>query len=168
MSIKANIASETEIAKTCIINSALDDDCKRNLMTLLQKSAMATNGITQEEKTQCMTELLNGLIVVMSMFMARNDQRLTELEQTYFTEHPKSEMEKLQHDEHNLHKIEEFRNTYGIKSPVVQVVNEEPEVPITTRIFRVLEKGYFWIFACFCVCSPFAKDVILALVQFFK
>lgn len=50
MSMKPSIVSEAELAKNSVISSPLDDDTKRNLVTLITKSAMATNGITQEEK----------------------------------------------------------------------------------------------------------------------
>lgn len=50
MSIKTTILSDSELAKTTVMNSPLDEDTKRSLITFITTSALATNGISQEEK----------------------------------------------------------------------------------------------------------------------
>jgi len=41
---------EAEVAKNHLLNSSLDDRCKKSLLRLLNTATMATNGISTEEK----------------------------------------------------------------------------------------------------------------------
>lgn len=78
--MKANIISEAELAKTTVINSPLDDDTKRNLVMLISKSALATNGISPEEKIQHLTECMASLASALAIYMSKSDKRLDYLE----------------------------------------------------------------------------------------
>lgn len=114
MSIKANIVSEAELAKTTVLNSPLDDDTKRNLVFLISKAAHATNGITQEEKIQSLTECMASLASSLALFMSKSNTRLCSLEQKFEDEHPSNKLERVQKFEHMMGEAEKFRNTNGI------------------------------------------------------
>ena len=88
MSMKPNILSEAELAKTTVLNSPLDADTKRNLVMLITKSATATNGITPEEKIQSLTECMASLASALAMYMSKSDTRIEQLEIKFKEEHP--------------------------------------------------------------------------------
>ena len=50
MAISKEIEEETEFAKNHLMQSSLDEKCKKSLLRLLNLSAMATNGLSIEEK----------------------------------------------------------------------------------------------------------------------
>ena len=50
MAISKEILEETEFAKNHLLQSSLDDNCKKSLFRLINISTMATNGISLEEK----------------------------------------------------------------------------------------------------------------------
>lgn len=50
MALSKEILEETEFAKNSLMQSNLDDKCKKSLLRLLNISTLATNGISLEEK----------------------------------------------------------------------------------------------------------------------
>ena len=118
MSMKPSIVSEAELAKNSVISSPLDDDTKRNLVTLITKSAMATNGITQEEKVQALTECMASLASALGMYMSKSDQRLIKIEEKVEKAHPTSRIEEIQRAEALLSDVEKYRNLNGITANV--------------------------------------------------
>lgn len=50
MALSEDVIEETEFAKDEVMNSDLDQRCKKQLYRLLDISATATNGISTEEK----------------------------------------------------------------------------------------------------------------------
>ena len=179
--MKPSIISEAELAKNSVIQSPLDQDTKRNLVQLITKSAMATNGITQEEKIQALTECMACLAAAMGTFMSQTTTSITDLNQKYDEEHPKSKLEQVQKMEHQLHEVEEYRNNNGIMpniridgeqllkpSSFKMTAEEDNSTTIIDKVFKLLEKPYIWIFGAFAVCSPYAADVITTIVNLFK
>ena len=63
MSISKEILDDTEFAKTHIMQMAVDEKCKKTLISLLNNATIATNGISIEEKVQKITESIVGLVV---------------------------------------------------------------------------------------------------------
>lgn len=192
MSMKANIASEAELAKTTVLNSPLDDDTKRNLVLLISKAAHATNGITQEEKIQSLTECMSSLASVLALYISKSNIRICKLEEKFEEEHPSSKLERVQKFEYMLGEAEKFRNTNGIVPNIrisgeyfkdiidksVDYIDERLEKhnnelhanndkSLTESIISILKKPYAWIFASVAVCSPFAVDVINAILHAF-
>ena len=50
MAISKEIIEETEFAKSHLMQSSLDEKCKKSLLRLISISTTATNGISLEEK----------------------------------------------------------------------------------------------------------------------
>lgn len=186
MSMNVNVVSEAELAKTTVINSPLDADTKRNLVTLISKSAMATNGITPEEKIQSLTECMASLASALAIYMSNADSRIEKLENLYKEEHPAGKLEQLKKREHELFEVEEYRNMSGIL-PNIKISGEcitdilkgtknyidetlkDSTNNITDKIFKLLEKPYVWLFGTAAVCSPFAVDILnTAITAFVK
>lgn len=76
MSLSKEIAEESEFAKTQLMNSDLDDRCKRSLLRLINCSMMATNGISTEEKIQKITEAIHGLVLSQITFLDTVDKKI--------------------------------------------------------------------------------------------
>ena len=182
--MKPNILSEAELAKTTVLNSPLDADTKRNLVMLITKSATATNGITPEEKIQCLTECMASLASALAMYMSRSDERLEQLEVKFKEEHPAGQLERLQKREHELYEVEEYRNMSGIL-PNIKISGEcitdilkgtkkyiddrldDDSNKFIDKLFKLLEKPYVWLFGVAAVCSPFAVDIINTVLSHF-
>lgn len=182
--MKPNILSEAELAKTTVLNSPLDADTKRNLVTLISKSAMATNGITPEEKIQSLTECMASLASALAMYMSNADGRIEKLENLYKEEHPTGKLEQLKKREHELYEVEEYRNMSGIL-PNIKISGEcisdilkgtkkyiddrieDSNDKFVDKLFKLLEKPYVWLFGIAAVCSPFAVDILNAILTHF-
>lgn len=76
MSLSKEIAEESEFAKTQLMNSNLDDRCKRSLLRLINCSMIATNGISTEEKIQKITEAIHGLVLSQITFLDTVDKKI--------------------------------------------------------------------------------------------
>jgi len=63
MAISKEILEETEFAKNHLLQSNLDDKCKKSLLRLINISTLATNGISLEEKVQKVTEAICGMVL---------------------------------------------------------------------------------------------------------
>ena len=70
------IQEEAEFAKNHLMNSNLDDRCKKSLLRLLNISTMATNGISTEEKIQKITEAIQGLVLSQITFLDTVDKKI--------------------------------------------------------------------------------------------
>lgn len=46
-------------------------------------------------------------------------------------------------------------------------MHAEDTKTLTENIFSILKRPYVWIFASVAVCSPFAVDIITAVIQAF-
>lgn len=182
--MKPNILSEAELAKTTVLNSPLDADTKRNLVTLISNSAMATNGITPEEKIQSLTECMASLASALAMYMSKADGRIEKLENLYKNEHPTGKLEQLKKREHELFEVEEYRNMSGIL-PNIKISGEcisdilkgtkkyiddridDSSNKFIDKLFKLLEKPYVWLFGTAAVCSPFAVDILNTVLTHF-
>lgn len=177
MSVKASILSDSDLAKATVMSSPLDDDTKRSLVTLLTQSAQATNGITPEEKIQSLTESMCGLATSLAIYMSKADQRLTQIEAEYKSEHPTDHTDKMKKYEQNLHDVEEYRNLNGIVPNIrikgtgladhIDECKDAKDDKFIDRLFELFHRPYIWIFGCVAVCSPYANDVIGTLIKTF-
>jgi len=61
--ITKEIQEEAEFAKNHLMNSTLNDRCKKSLLRLINTATLATNGISTEEKIQKITEAIQGLVM---------------------------------------------------------------------------------------------------------
>lgn len=63
MSLSKEIAEDTEFAKNHLMQSSLDEKCKKQILRLLSVASEATNGISLEEKVQKITEAIYGMVI---------------------------------------------------------------------------------------------------------
>lgn len=74
--ISKEVLEEAEFAKNHLMNSTLDDRCKKSLLRLLNTATMATNGISTEEKIQKITEAIQGLVLSQITFLDAVDKKI--------------------------------------------------------------------------------------------
>ena len=74
--ISKEVLEETEFAKSHLMNSSLDDRCKKSLLRLLNTATLATNGISTEEKIQKITEAIQGLVLSQITFLDAVDKKI--------------------------------------------------------------------------------------------
>lgn len=76
MALSKEIQEEAELAKNHLMNSNLDDRCKKSLLRLLNTTTLATNGLSVEEKIQKITESIHGLILSQITFLDTVDKKI--------------------------------------------------------------------------------------------
>ena len=161
--MEINIASEAEMAKTSVLNSPLDNDTKRHLIALISKAAMATNGITPEQKIQYLTECMANLAPALATFMSSTNKSIENIEVRYKKDHPEDRLDRIKNFERQLEEAEKYREIHGIKSEK----KEDDKDGFIDKIFNVLSKPYAWIFGSIAVCSPYALDLFNAIIAHF-
>jgi len=71
-----DIAEDAEFAKNHLMQSSLDEKCKKQLLSLLHTASEATNGITLEEKVQKITESILCLVISQITFLDSVDKKI--------------------------------------------------------------------------------------------
>jgi hypothetical protein len=75
--ITKEIQEEAEFAKNHLMNSSLDDRCKKSLLRLINTATLATNGVSTEEKIQKITEAIQGLVMAQITFLDSVDKKIS-------------------------------------------------------------------------------------------
>ena len=183
MSVKTKIISGAEIVKTTVLNSQLDDTIKENLITFINNAVTATNGISQEEKIQSLTESMASLATNIASFMCRTKGKLDEIELSVDELKPADKLDQIKLFEQKLTEVENYRKINGIaanisisdaniKSIVKEIKSAnaaEPAENLTYRdkIINIFKAPWPWIFGMFLVFSPHFTDLLHALQQYF-
>lgn len=183
MSVKTKIISGAEIVKTTVLNSQLDDTIKENLITFINNAVTATNGISQEEKIQSLTESMASLATNIASFMCRTKGKLDEIELRVDELQPADKLDQIKLFEQKLTEVENYRKINGIaanisisdaniKSIVKEIKSAnaaEPAENLTYRdkIINIFKAPWPWIFGMFLVFSPHFTDLLHALQQYF-
>ena len=76
MALTQEIQDESDLAKSYVANSDLDDDYKKTLLRLIHISTLTTNGISPEEKIQKMTEAIHLLAISQVTFITKIDEKI--------------------------------------------------------------------------------------------
>ena len=181
--MKQSIAAEAEIAKVRIANSKVDDDTKRNFIELINTSEMATNGITQEQKVQALTECMARLSFSLATFLDRTESRISNIEDLQAREHPADRMKYIKSKEEELAEIEAYRNSHNIipnitidgKNVLTETIHikkkdetkqdADSQYRTIDKILDILKMPMIWVFASVAACSPHAADVINAIIS---
>lgn len=169
MSLQKDIIEESEFAKNHLMQSKLDEKCKKSLLRLLSISTMATNGISLEEKVQKITEIIHGLVISQITFLDSVDKKIeaANKEQCKSCKAMKHAND-VEEEEKREEIIDAWKMANGIKdtndSSTKNVSNLSP-IDIIKLGFI---KPYGWIVCGLAVFSPYCGDIINAIVSFFK
>lgn len=185
MSIKAKIASDAELTRTKLLNSSLDDDMKDRCNILILHAIEATNGISQEEKIQNMTESLASLIDIIITNMCRTNARLDEMQAKAEEHHPVDKLEEIKKFEQNLTEAEKYRKINGMPANIILTddninaivqgitnttknIEEQNSLTYRDKIINLFKSPWPWIFGMFLVFSPHFNDLLHAITSYFN
>lgn len=162
------IIDESELAKQYIASSALDDTCKKSLLRLINLSAMATNGISVEEKIQKITEAIQSLAVTQVMFLNSVDNKIANA----ITSANKDQCEQCKAMTHALEVEEEEKNKALIEkwkkeNGIVDKGEEDTDTSWIGIIKVMLTKPYIYIVTGLLAISPYGVEIVKVLLDFF-
>ena len=160
---------EIEFAKNHLLaKSSLDETCKKKLLKLLNTAAIATNGISLEEKVQKVTEAIFGMVIAQMAFLDSIEKRID----TSNKEQCKNcKAMKLANDVEEQKKQEEiikaWKDANGYKD------KDESKGSLSTMsvvdvLKTILVKPYAWVFGSILVFSPYGVQIVNAILNFFS
>ena len=154
MSFSKQTIEDREFAKNQLLQSNLDDNCKRSLLRLLNVSAEATNGISIEEKVQKVAEIIFGMVISQIAFLDSVDKKI---ENANREQCKTCKAMKLVDDIEEQKKQEEIINAWkeanGYKD-LNKKDDDASKMSIYDVVKTILVKPYAWIFGSIAVFSP--------------
>ena len=167
MSIPKNIVEDTEFAKNHLMQSSLDEKCKKQLLSLLHTASEATNGITLEEKVQKITESILGLVISQITFLDSVDKKIATANQEKCNG---CKAMKLANDTEEQKRQEEIINAWkeanGIKDAPQQANVDVKQLSMSDTVKMILLKPFVWIFGTVVAFSPYGVDMLNAILKF--
>lgn len=178
MAMSVEISDNLEITKNHLLNSELSDEDKNVGLKLLNISALATNGISMEEKIQKMSESVFCLLSWQIRFIAKTnelvDKRMNELKESHchdciaYKHAVEVEKEKKQKEVVNAYlktmgvdSIDQLRTNHATNKQTEK--DDEPKTMIDV-LKMIFLKPYVYIFLGFAVFSPFAVEIVKLLM----
>ena len=158
---------DAEFAKHHLMQSSLDEKCKKQLLKLLDVSTEATNGISLEEKVQKITEAIQGMIISQITFLDSIDKKIISTHEQRCNE---CKAMKLANDVEEQKRQEEIINAWkeanGIKDKPKQSAIDVRELSIIDTVKMILLKPFVWIFGTVIAFSPYGVDMLNAILKF--
>ena len=165
MALSKEILEEAELAKNHLMNSSLDDRCKKSLLRLLNTTTLATNGLSVEEKIQKITESIHGLILSQITFLDTVDKKIETANKAQCVSckamrHANEVEEEKEHQKI----IEQWKEANGIadKNADDDSADSWPSV-----IRKILLKPYPYVVLGVLVISPYGVDIVKMLLETF-
>ena len=178
MALSQEIQDESDLAKSYVANSDLDDDYKKTLLRLIHISTLTTNGISPEEKIQKMTEAIHLLAISQVTFITKIDEKIEKSIQNAnikqcsgckAMKHAKD----VEEEEKWKEKLSEYKQKMGITddndSKNTQKTDEtsiQTDISMLDTIKQICLKPYVWIFGSVLVFSPYGTEILKTLIQF--
>lgn len=172
MSTTKAILDDAELAKSYITGSTMSDQYKRAYLRLINISTMATNGITQEEKIQKMTECIQLLAITQGMYLASIDSKIelaidkanaNQCHDCKAMKHAKD----IEREKHDQVLIDSYLKKLGINKNQT-IKNQKPTEQTWTDVCKtILIKPYIYAVFCLMIISPYGVDIVKTLCEFF-
>ena len=168
--ISKEVLEEAEFAKNHLMNSSLDDRCKKSLLRLLNTATMATNGISTEEKIQKITESIQGLVLSQITFLDAVDKKI----QTANREQCRNckamaHANDIEQEEAKKKLIEDWKAANGITDDDLQK-DKSPSSSEDTwlgTLRKLIVQPGLWIFLTILTISPYGVDIVKIFLNFF-
>lgn len=176
MALSQEIEDESELAKSYVANSDLDDDYKKTLLRLIHISTHTTNGISPEEKIQKMTEAIHLLAITQVSFIAKVDEKIQKSIQNANNNQCQickamKHANDVEEEERWKEKLSEYKQKMGIHDDNDQnnTTNSDNKtnISIIETIKQICLKPYVWIFGSILVFSPYGTEILKLIFQFF-
>ena len=178
MALTQEIQDESELAKSYVANSDLDDDYKKTLLRLIHISTLTTNGISPEEKIQKMTEAIHLLAISQVTFITKIDEKIERSIQNANIKQcsgckAMKHANDVEEEEKWKEKLSEYKQKMGITddndSKNTQKTDEtsiQTDISMLDTIKQICLKPYVWIFGSVLVFSPYGMEILKTLIQF--
>ena len=178
MALSQEIQDESDLAKSYVANSDLDDDYKKTLLRLIHISTLTTNGISPEEKIQKMTEAIHLLAISQVTFITKIDEKIEKSIQNANIKQCSSckamkHANDVEEEEKWKEKLSEYKQKMGITddndSKNTQKTDEtsiQTDISMLDTIKQICLKPYVWIFGSVLVFSPYGMEILKTLIQF--
>ena len=179
MALSQEIQDESELAKSYVANSDLDDDYKKTLLRLIHISTLTTNGISPEEKIQKMTEAIHLLAITQVSFITKVDEKIQKSIQNANNNQCQTckamkHANDVEEEEKWKEKLSEYKQKMGITddndSKNTQKTDEtsiQTDISMLDTIKQICLKPYVWIFGSVLVFSPYGIEILKTLIQCF-
>lgn len=169
MSMSKENSEAAEFAKTKLMQSSLDDQCKKTMLSLLNIAAEATNGITLEEKVQKITETILGLVISQITFLDSVDKKVEAVHQQKCNECKAMKVaNEIEQQKHKEEIINAWKEANGIKDEPQQANVNVQQLSIVDTTKMILLKPYVWLFGTIVAFSPYGVDMLNAILKFFS
>ena len=165
MALSKEILEEAELAKNHLMNSSLDDRCKKSLLRLLNTTTLATNGLSVEEKIQKITESIHGLILSQITFLDTVDKKIETANKAQCVSckamrHANEVEEEKEHQKI----IEQWKEANGITD---KNADDDSADSWASVIRKILLKPYPYAVLGVLVISPYGVDIVKMLLETF-
>ena len=165
MALSKEILEEAELAKNHLMNSSLDDRCKKSLLRLLNTTTLATNGLTVEEKIQKITESIHGLILSQITFLDTVDKKIETANKAQCVSckamrHANEVEEEKEHQKI----IEQWKEANGIAD---KNADDDSADSWASVIRKILLKPYPYVVLGVLVISPYGVDIVKMFLETF-
>lgn len=171
MAMSPEISENYELTKNHVLQSDLPDSDKNTALKLLNICALATNGISMEEKIQKMSESVFSLISWQMKFLTSINAIVENQTKKEYLTHCKEckgykhavEVEKEKEQQELL---DAYLKTMGIRKPLKEqrdsLNDNMSQIPhsFCDTIKMILLKPYPYIFLSIAVFSPFIVDIL--------
>lgn len=165
--LKKEIIEDVEFAKTQIMNSSLDDRVKKSFIRLLTTAAMATNGISTEEKIQKMTEIVLGLVMSQMTFLETVDQRIANANKKHCeTCKAMKYTQQMEQEKEQAEIIAKWKEANGIHEEDEH--HHQDSLSFTQTVLKILTQPYCWVFFSILAVAPNGVDMIRVIVDAFS
>ena len=167
MASTKDIVEETELAKNHLMQSNLDDKCKKSLFRLINTSTSAANGLPLEEKVQKVTEAICGMVLSQITFLDSVDKKI---EKSNAEQCKSCKAMKLANDVEEQKKQEEIINAWKEANGYTEKpkdVEDNSHMSLYDVLKTILVKPYAWAFGSILVFSPYGVQIVNAILNFF-
>ena len=165
MALSKEILEEAELAKNHLMNSSLDDRCKKSLLRLLNTTTLATNGLSVEEKIQKITESIHGLILSQITFLDTVDKKIDTANKAQCVSckamrHANEVEEEKEHQKI----IEQWKEANGITD---KNADDDSVDSWASVIRKILIKPYPYVVLGVLVIRPYGVDIVKMFLETF-
>ena len=165
MALSKEILEEAELAKNHLMNSSLDDRCKKSLLRLLNTTTLATNGLSVEEKIQKITESIHGLILSQITFLDTVDKKIDTANKAQCVScKAMRHANEVEAEKEHQKIIEQWNEANGIAD---KNADDDRAHSWASFIRKILLKPYPYVVLGVLVISPYGVDIVKMFLETF-
>ncbi len=174
MAFSKETLEDTEFAKSHLLQSNLDDKCKKSLLRLLNMSLTATNGLSLDDKVQALSETIVGLVASQITFLDSVDKKIeTANREQCKTCKAMKHASEVEEQKKREEIIAAWKDAHGIKDSKDGKDSKDSKDDVHSMSLldvakTVLVKPYAWVFGSIAVFSPYSLDILNAVLSFFS